>query len=528
MKKIFTISSIALAVLLSASCSEDRLDFDNPNALVAQTAWNTQADVESGLTGCYHTLYNSFWDGDNAFIIDGQSDEFYSQSPDADAMGFINLVYANYDQRWNTGAWNYLYQGAFRCNQVITYADQVEWDSEENKNLVLAQARMIRAMDYYYLAMLYKKAPIVDWISKPDDKPAESTFEQLCDFVEQDLLFAEQHLPSRANFPATWKGQYGRMHKDVATMFLGKLYMNSGHFDKALPKFKSIIDGGQYKLVANYKDNFRHDTENNSESIFETQNSVEVDTWGGFFTMPNDGSQCCFASWRERFMGPSPFGFADYSVADWVVDMYKDEKDKDGNWDIRLHDNVGYPDMFKDFPGDVVYQDITEWDFSAWKELCWCRKYTQDYFMGAGHSAPSMSEINQRILRYADVLLSYAECLVETQGESAIPEATKYVNMIRERANLYPLAESVHKADLNSLKSFKKRLRIEREKELCFEYDRYFDLRRYGLGTDDEYTQSVKDRAQKFRDNFKPGHQWMPIPLAEVDNNPNLAQNEGY
>jgi len=53
-------------------------------------------------------------------------------------------------------------------------------------------------------------------------------------------------------------------------------------------------------------------------------------------------------------------------------------------------------------------------------------------------------------------------------------------------------------------------------------------MRRYGLGTDDEYTNEVKARAQKFKDNFAKGKEWLPIPMPEVDNNPNLTQNDGY
>lgn len=113
-------------------------------------------------------------------------------------------------------------------------------------------------------------------------------------------------------------------------------------------------------------------------------------------------------------------------------------------------------------------------------------------------------------------------------GASAIPEAASYVNQIRERVNLYPLDESVHKDCLNSVDAFMKRLRIEREKEICFEYDRFIDLRRWGLGSDDEYTEEVKARSTKYKDNFSKGKEWLPIPRSDVDNNPNLTQNEGY
>lgn len=508
------------ASTIFTSCNDSLLDLNNPNALVSEIAWNTQKDVENGLVGCYHTFYNSFYNSFNAFLISGQSDEFFSQSPDAQLAAFINMIYPNYDQRWNYYSWKYLYQSVFRCNLVIVHADRVEWSDDAAKAKVVAQARAIRAMDYYYLAMLYKKAPIVDWISSPADQPKESKFEDLVAFIEKDLLYAVEHLPES-------QSEVGRVNKNFAYSFLGKLYLNSGDFGKAKEAFKKVIDSGKYQLVANYRDNFRHDTENNAESIWEIQNSDENPWGGGYWGFPNDGAKPCYGSYREKFLAASPGGWGDYIVYPWMVEMYKDELDKNGGFDTRLRDNIVYPDIFNDFPGEKIYNHYTEWNSAAWKQDAWCRKYTTDYY-NTPASCGWITPINTRILRYADILLSYAECLVEVDGSTAIAEATGYVDMIRERANLYPLAQSVHSACLNSPEAFLKRLRIEREKEMCFEYDRFFDLRRWGLGTDAAYTNEVKARSKKHADNFKSGREWLPIPMEEVDNNPNLSQNDSY
>lgn len=521
MKKFIIAISVAAAGIVSASCNPDLLDLANPNALVAENSWNTQKDVEAGLVGVYHTLYNCYWNSFNAFQISGQSDEFYSLSPDADLAGYINLKYANYDQRWNYYSWQYLYQSVFRSNQVIHYAEQVEWKDETTKNQVVAQARAMRGMAYYNLAMLYKKAPIVDWVSAPDDQPNEATFDELVDFIEKDFLFAAQNLPE------SWP-EVGRFTKYFAYDFLGKLYMNSKQWSKAKEAFEVVIGSKKFSLAPVYHDNFRHTTNNNCESIFEIQNSDRNDTWGGFWSIANDGAVCSFTARRDEFFAPSfGGGFGDYSVYEWLVDMYKDEKTKDGQWDERLRDNIMYPEMFDDFPGQVLYQKWTAWDPSVHGMQHRVRKYCVDYY-AEGAVALGNNPINMRLLRYGETLLSYAECLVEVGGESAIKEAASYVDMIRERVNLYPLAESVHKDCLGSKKAFMQRLRIEREKETCFEYERFFDLRRWGLGTDEEFTNEIKAHATKFKDNFKPGKEWLPIPRSDVDNNPNLTQNEGY
>lgn len=208
-----------------------------------------------------------------------------------------------------------------------------------------------------------------------------------------------------------------------------------------------------------------------------------------------------------------------------TIDLYKDERNRDGGYDIRLHDNIVYPDLFKDFSGVSLYQGAyTEWS-TAWLSNPWCRKYATDTYL-TPMQATQCSGINIRILRYADVLLSYAECLVQTGAPLA--DAAKYVDIVRERVNLYPLAESVHKNCLNDKKAFMSRLQKERCKELMFEYDRFFDLRRWGLGTDQEFTEYVKSYSEKHRRNFKVGRQWLPFPQSEVNNNPNLTQNESF
>ena len=81
---------------------------------------------------------------------------------------------------------------------------------------------------------------------------------------------------------------------------------------------------------------------------------------------------------------------------------------------------------------------------------------------------------------------------------------------------------------MKSTKAKQEEMEKEREKELMFEYDRFFDLRRWGLGTDAEFTEYVKSYSDKHKRNFVNGREWLPIPQTEVNNNPNLTQNESY
>lgn len=135
------------ASLMVTSCS-DLLDLENPNALTSETAFETEADINSSLTGIYHAFYANYYAQSSSFLFSGQSDEITSFST-ADIQQFCKLVYSNMNINWNQHAWNRLYEQISRCNQVITYAENItEWDTYDKEQIV-AQARAIRAFDYY-------------------------------------------------------------------------------------------------------------------------------------------------------------------------------------------------------------------------------------------------------------------------------------------------------------------------------------------------------------------------------------------
>ena len=500
------------------SCNEDLLDLSNPAALVSTTAYTTEDDINSALVGVYHCFYNGFFSNCGFLLLSGQSDELYSQSPDSGLVNFVNFKYPDYDRNFNLNSYRLLYQLVFRCNQVLTFMEDIEF-SKYDKTMIEAEVKNMRGMAYYYLANLWQKVPYVDWISSPSDQPEETTYDFLCGKVEEDLVFAYSKLPA--------KQKDYRPNKWFTASYLGKLYMNWNHqYSKALPYFEAIVKSGQYSLVPNYRDNFREDTENNAESIFEIQNEANAAT-GGWFGRDNNGATCAFSSFRQKCTSMSPAGFGDYSVYQWLIDEYKSEKNNDGGYDIRLRDNIFYEQMFDDFPGEIIWTDTKEWNTSAWQHLAYIRKYTYDYDRNI-RAVNFYNGINTRLLRYGDILLNYAECLAKTGNLS---EAVKQVDIVRARANMPGLANSTNakiRDCVTSVDKFMAQFEIERAKETCFEYDRFIDLRRWGLGTDAAFTAKIKARAQKYADNFTDGKEWLPIPRSEVDNNPNLTQNKGF
>jgi starch-binding outer membrane protein, SusD/RagB family len=139
----------------------------------------------------------------------------------------------------------------------------------------------------------------------------------------------------------------------------------------------------------------------------------------------------------------------------------------------------------------------------------------------------NFSPINHRFIRYADVLLSYAEIINELEGPE---QAVEYVDRVRQRpsTNLEPLASSVHADALASQESFRERLQIERTLELNHEGFRFMDLKRWGLLETQEGIDELIERDPTY-ENFVLGRNHRhPIPQSEVENNPNLNQHAEY
>jgi TonB-dependent SusC/RagA subfamily outer membrane receptor len=306
---------------------------------------------------------------------------------------------------------------------------------------------------------------------------------------------------------------------------LGKIYMQQQKYDLAKAELKWLIDkeGSLYGLVDNWTDNFTHQNENNKEGIFEIQFNDENKGGTG-----NDASMATGFQ-RTQFYAPGGIGWGDGKARAWLVDEFKKEKRLDGTNDIRLYNSILYEGFLTDFPeGNPMYYAIdsrTAWAERGWGGSCFIRKYNTAYFRNyEDYFAPN----NYRVIRYADVLLNYAECLVKTGGTPQ--EAVPYVNKVRERVNLSKLEESVvFSNSMNSADAFMKRLQMERALELCYEGWRWADLKRWGLLDNQSGIDELKGRDPDFA-NFTIGkHNRLPIPQIEIDNSVGgLTQNPGY
>lgn len=528
-----------LILFLTLSCSEDGLNLNDPNVPTVADFWKTTDDAERGLTATYSQFTRSGnWGRWIYFRYDLGSDEGYSVSPWTELADWTKFKYSNYNFiQGGSLIYKSAYKQIFEANQVIAYTPDIQGKTnEENIRLkqIVAQAKFIRAFNYFTLNVLFGQAEIVLQPSNPGDLYRVADSDSLNILIINDLEDAINDLP------AEWgESDKGRVTKGAAYALLGKTYMQMHEWQKAKDAFFWLVEGDgkqYYGLMDNYFDNFTHYKENNMESVFEIQfsdiNKTEMDRNNGSL-VDDDVPNMTLGNTRSQFFAPKGIGWCDGQPRTWLISEYKKEPTKDVSVngktiDDRLRVSIIYPDIFKDFPTEKLFAGtINKWRFNWQKTECFFRKYGDDYFKTV---TDYYSPINYRIIRYADVLLCYAECLAEL---NQLSDAVNYVDMVRTRpsTNHTKLAESPVAeiaASANDKALFLKRLQMERALELSLESVRWIDLKRWGLLESQKGIDELKTRDTDFN-NFELGkHHVLPMPQYEVDNSEYLEQNDNY
>ncbi|XHR92452.1 RagB/SusD family nutrient uptake outer membrane protein [Mucilaginibacter sp. UC70_90] len=413
-------------------------------------------------------------------------------------------------------SWTAYYQGILRANEVLKYVPAINMDAELKKR-VLGQAYFLRALYYFHLADFYKNVPMplvpagssADYFQK--QQPQDVVWAQ----VISDFKAAEGMLPTTYSGLSP-DGQIGRATKGAASAYLGKTYLFTKKYAEAAAEFKSVIDMGTYSLVANYYDNFFANNENNSESIFEVQFSTVAGGtdlgWGG-----DPSSGWGRTSARAITFGAASFGFTDVQPTPALYNEYLQEKTTSGGVDPRLDVT-----MYYNKPGEKLYnQDFAaRYAGSSSLNALFCHKY-ENGDSGQADEYDWRSGINERLMRYADVLLMYAECLNEL-GQTN--DAYQYIQRVRSRVGLPNLATvkpGMSQAEM------REQIGHERFLEFSLEGHRFDDIRRWGWLQDAAKLAWLKTRDPEFN-TYTPGKEYLPIPLTEVQTNVGLVQNTGY
>lgn len=511
------------AALLAIGCKK-KLDIPNPNAPTSGVVWKTADYAQKGVNAIYSTYHRVGLSRNQFFINIIRSDEGLSASPYTPLVtNFDQFNVVDYNMFERRSFWQDCYVGINRCNQVLDNVPNINMDAGLKKQL-LGEATFMRGLFYYYLAEYWGNVPILLHTSTTSDQTVpNSTRQEVFAQVEADCSNAASMLP--VSYDAA---NVGRATKGAAYALLGKAYMQEHKYQDAVNAFAWLVTGdgkNVYDLMANYRDNFIETSENNKESVFEFQNALNPNDWfdddvNGNADHDNYGTSI------EPFFAPrgvQPFGFTDGQARRWVVWEFLKEKTVADERDPRLaasflYDSTDvrgpqYSMIYGQTFASLNYPDGPADQPGTSKTVCF-RKLLGD---GTSNQSSFHCGNNYRFIRYADVLLLYAEAL-NALGQTS--QAYPYVDRVRQRAGLAPLSTAM--PGLNQ-QQFLDQLKHERITELSGEGHRWEDLDRWGdLGP------QLAGRDAGFA-NFKKGRdELLPIPQQDIDADPNLKQNPGY
>ncbi len=462
MKKFkYILSAVAVLSVLHSCVNDDDLEQHDPNVETEANFWKNDEDGVLGVNSVRST----------PLLLDARADDMHSKSPWGAMFTTGKFTTVISDESIYGWAFREYYQGIYRANQVLLNVPNIQFENEELKNRVIGQAYFMRGLYFFHLVNLFKSVPLPTntELYHPQRSNEEGWAQVISDFSNAvDLLPVSYN-----NVTGLDQGHVGRATKGAALAYLGKSYLFTKDYQKAKESFESVINLGVYSLVSNYRDNFTDVNENNSESIFEIQFSRTVGGIDlGWIGAP--GSSWGKTTGRAVTYGPPGFGFND----------------------IQPNNSTNLNDVFtrKYQNSDGQYADEYDW----------------------------RSGINERLMRYADVLMMYAECLNELGNTTG---AYTYIQMVRDRANLPNLATV--KPNM-STEQMRDQIAHERFLEFALEGHRFDDISRWGWLNDTSNLNWLKSRDDEFN-TYSPGREYYPIPLSEIDNNPNgIVQNSGW
>ena len=485
MKKLTT-SLLALALL--AGCNV--LDKDPLPSISPSNFFKTADDAEAAITAAYDGIQGTGAYAQELNVV-GEMPSDNCTSTNGDVAAMDNIAWMS-----STSQVNNVYREAYiainRANAVLKYVPALDMVSGR-KNSILGEARFLRALSYFNLVKLYGGVPLR---LEPTESGApgvlnlpRTSAEQVYQRVVTDLTEAEPLLLSANPTRAT---------KGSANALLARVQLTQRNWTAAQAAANKVITGsGGYALANNYKSLFPAD--NKGESVFEVQFSGNSD--GGTFNILPD------------LLLPAPpatYSFPKFNIPTAELIQYADTAN-DLRWRYIGRTNAGrdhgsYVDGGRgngNDRGPFVYK----WPSNP-----------------NGFNSPD----NYYVLRYADVLLMYAEAANEQAGPSA--DALDKLNLVRQRAGLTALTTA--SAEATSKQALRNEIDRQRRLELAFEGERWFDLLRYARHNQAEAgahaVTALDIIAQKRQGARDVNYLLFPIPLGELNTNTQIQQNPGY
>ena len=546
-QKLHILLISALAIIYS--CSDDRLDLENPNNLSADSFWSSESDLQQGLIATYAALQlDGLFGGASATQHPVRSDTGRPNNWNANAIGLNKLAF-NENSDIVKKRWRDCYIGIYRANQVLANINNIELPSS-SRIQIEAEAKFLRGFYYYSLYRGYNNGSVIIHTTVPESSEdfykSPSPAEDVYNLILSDLEFAYNNLPEQYEN----NQDIGRATWGAAAAMLGKLFINEHNYTDAKDKFQEIINSNLYGLTANIGDNFDIEHEMNNESIFEIPFSTELKS--GTSNGAADGPLGSEATSRARTLATTQGGgYRTIMPSYYITMLFKNDvmdinnpinanRTGNANYSIRASLSIAIADD----DNTTLYQRPSNQGGGYNNfEASYLKKF-QNWTLFT-ESDQSISGINERAIRLADIKLLYAECLLML--DESFNEAFEQVNAVRQRAGVVLL----NSTDYNSESLMEHIMWVERPLELMFEgHDtRWEDLTRWGKVqeqynllaskryvliqknlyefdpnihtnfTEETALKEFEDAAQA----YQPGtHNYFPIPSTEQNSNPNL------
>jgi starch-binding outer membrane protein, SusD/RagB family len=565
MKKYLKLTILTVAVLgIVLACKDSFLDTPPQAALAGSTLASSKNGVNATLISTYKTLlgWTGNWNegpwgtGPSNWELNIPADETHkgSEPGDGDIWLALQLYQWSPDATTLHAKWVAVYEGIVRANSAINTAKTFLAANPGEKAYVdgiIGEATFLRAYFHFEAYKVWKKVPYyfetdIDF-QKANDQP-------VLPLIIKDLETAISLLPAT-------KTASGRTDKMIATAYLGKAKLYGGDFAGALTAFNTVISSGKYGLVTDFYDNFSIAGDNNKESIFAAQTSVNDGD--------PDGSNSNFGERLAFPHGDSPYGCCGFKqpTNDLIYAFRVDAKGlpipveattvtkriEAGSADL-LDPRVDYTAGRTNVPylNWGIHKDgwIRGQGYMGWYSPKKNASANGDQTLSGGWAGTQLSSLNVELMRYSDLLLMAAECEVESGDMN---KARDYVNQIRKRAgnsaqgagtNLkVPITAAeitwakykigtydVAWTDKNAARDA---VRLERKLELALEGHRIFDLQRWGtiVPVVSAYLAREKKLIPILNSGGNPTAKNLayPLPTTEITRSGGkIVQNDGY
>lgn len=462
MKKILVLAS--LATLLMTSCGDSFFDLEPASSVTIDKVYKTASDYNVAVIGCYAKLQSQV----NFYTecCEYRSDNLSLDAPTAGTQDRYDIDH--FTEKPSNGIlssyWANFNNNVYRCNLLLDQIDGANF-AENLKKQYKGEAMFIRALNYFNMYRIWGGVPATKHVVSAAEalKVARYSDEQMFDLIAGDL----KEIVDNNYLPETYSSaDMGRATSGAAKALLGKVYLTFHKWTEAKDILSQLI--GKYQLVSPIAQVFNADNKNNNEIIFAVHFNKEIEGeghsyWYNLTNASDDTNQ------TSSLLNTFPTG----------------DTRKDLITYVQVEKNVRLMNKFYDTKSPT--------------------------FKTVGN--------DQILLRYADVLLMYAEALNEIQYDASEGSlALKYLNAVRQRAGISNLTVK----QLPTQEKFRKGILVERQREFPYEGQRWFDLVRMGFAKSvmAENGVEIKDYQLLF-----------PIPQQEIEkvgNKSILWQNPGY